>query len=285
VRPGEKDAFEFAYSGDCRPCKRFAKAHENTTVLVHEATFDDELRPDAIAKRHSTTSEALGVGALMKARRVLLTHFSQRYQKIPVFETNGNGGKSEAVELAAEASDVEMQDDVPDSVDFGEEVPAAPLEAEPPLQPSRSRSASPRPLPGAALVLKPPPWKMKVGVAFDLMRVKVGEIAGLERLVPALQQLFRDEAKGEPEEDPEVLKKATEQRARALERTRKAEMHEGKGGGKKWDEKGKKKGKHEVQRRLSIGEREKRDSDGSDQFVGEGKAPRLVSEAGAGAGG
>ena len=65
---------------------------------------------------------------------------------------------------------------------------------------------------------------MKVGVAFDLMRVKVGEIAALERLVPALQQLFKDEAKGEPEEDPEILKKAAEQRARALRKYGKAEM-------------------------------------------------------------
>ena len=144
VRPGEKDAFEFAYSGDCRPCKKFAKAHENTTVLVHEATFDDELRADAQAKKHSTTSEALGVGALMKARRVLLTHFSQRYQKIPVFDSNGGGGE-EAVELAASASDVEMQDEVPD-VEFGEEVPAAPLEAEPP-PPTLPAPVPPPPLP------------------------------------------------------------------------------------------------------------------------------------------
>lgn len=37
-----------------------------------------------MAKKHSTTSEAIDVGRRMGARRILLTHFSQRYQKIPV---------------------------------------------------------------------------------------------------------------------------------------------------------------------------------------------------------
>ncbi|OCL06003.1 hypothetical protein AOQ84DRAFT_278082, partial [Glonium stellatum] len=76
-----------AYSGDCRPSKDFARIGRATTVLVHEATFDDELKGDAVAKKHSTTTEALGVGAMMGARAVVLTHFSQRYQKIPVLET------------------------------------------------------------------------------------------------------------------------------------------------------------------------------------------------------
>ena len=38
----------------------------------------------AISKRHSTTEEALQVAADMGAYRTILTHFSQRYPKIPV---------------------------------------------------------------------------------------------------------------------------------------------------------------------------------------------------------
>ncbi|KAH9222821.1 hypothetical protein DL95DRAFT_380581 [Leptodontidium sp. 2 PMI_412] len=83
------NGFKVAYSGDCRPSERFVTIGRNATLLIHEATFDDELRSDAIAKKHSTTAEALGVGERMNARRILLTHFSQRYQKIPVMQTEG----------------------------------------------------------------------------------------------------------------------------------------------------------------------------------------------------
>jgi ribonuclease Z len=79
--------FKVAYSGDCRPCPAFAELGKGATLLIHEATFDDELIGDAIAKKHSTTSEALDIGRQMCARRIVLTHFSQRYQKIPVMNT------------------------------------------------------------------------------------------------------------------------------------------------------------------------------------------------------
>lgn len=72
-----------AYSGDCRPSRAFAKIGRDATLLIHESTLDDELRGDALAKKHCTMSEALDVARKMRARRVLLTHFSQRYPKIP----------------------------------------------------------------------------------------------------------------------------------------------------------------------------------------------------------
>jgi ribonuclease Z len=78
------DGFKFSYSGDCRPSGHFATIGKNSDVLVHEATFDDGMEGDAMAKKHSTTGEALAVASLMKAKNVILTHFSQRYQKIPV---------------------------------------------------------------------------------------------------------------------------------------------------------------------------------------------------------
>ncbi|RFU31001.1 hypothetical protein B7463_g5327, partial [Scytalidium lignicola] len=84
------NGFKVAYSGDCRPSKTFARMGLGTSLLIHEATFDDELCGDAIAKKHSTTAEALDIGKQMDARRILLTHFSQRYQKIPVMEKDGD---------------------------------------------------------------------------------------------------------------------------------------------------------------------------------------------------
>lgn len=41
---------------------------------------------EAIAKNHSTTKEAIEVGSSAGAYRILLTHFSQRYPKIPVVD-------------------------------------------------------------------------------------------------------------------------------------------------------------------------------------------------------
>ncbi|KAM0562048.1 hypothetical protein ACHAPJ_002491 [Fusarium lateritium] len=70
-----------AYSGDCRPSDDFARECEGAHLLIHECTFDDDMLSHAKKKKHSTMGEALGVARKMKARRTLLTHFSQRYVK------------------------------------------------------------------------------------------------------------------------------------------------------------------------------------------------------------
>ncbi|KAK3942359.1 hypothetical protein QBC46DRAFT_379994 [Diplogelasinospora grovesii] len=75
---------KIAYSGDCRPSPPFARLGKGAHLMIHECTFDDDLQGDALAKKHSTMSEALDIGRQMQARRILLTHFSQRYPKIPV---------------------------------------------------------------------------------------------------------------------------------------------------------------------------------------------------------
>ncbi len=95
---------KLAYSGDCRPSGAFAALGRGAHLLVHECTFDDELAGDARAKKHSTLSEALGVGRKMEARRILLTHFSQRYPKLPVvseetLRRGREGGREKDVEV------------------------------------------------------------------------------------------------------------------------------------------------------------------------------------------
>ncbi|KAK7751757.1 hypothetical protein SLS62_006242 [Diatrype stigma] len=92
-----------AYSGDCRPSDHFADLGRGATLLIHESTFDDELRGDALAKKHSTMSEAIDVGRRMGARRILLTHFSQRYQKVPTFDDENFGEVVEESEPESEA--------------------------------------------------------------------------------------------------------------------------------------------------------------------------------------
>lgn len=59
--------------------------HQNTSLSL-QATFEDGMVDEAIAKNHSTTEEAIQVGVGAGAYRIILTHFSQRYPKIPVFD-------------------------------------------------------------------------------------------------------------------------------------------------------------------------------------------------------
>jgi ribonuclease Z len=71
------------YSGDCRPSEKLKTKWQDCTVLIHEATFGDNLVAEAVMKKHSTVSEAVAVGTAMNAKHVILTHFSQRYAKAP----------------------------------------------------------------------------------------------------------------------------------------------------------------------------------------------------------
>lgn len=82
--------WSFVYSGDTRPCAGLAAAGAAVApvLALHEATLDDALAAEAAAKAHSTTGDALRVCAApppagMGAYRTLLTHFSQRYGRVP----------------------------------------------------------------------------------------------------------------------------------------------------------------------------------------------------------
>eukprot|EP00111_Clytia_hemisphaerica_P001366 TCONS_00003881-protein len=71
------------YSGDTKPCQRLIQEGQNCTMLIHEATLEDEMFEDALTRKHSTTSQALDVAHQMKAKNLVMTHFSQRYPRIP----------------------------------------------------------------------------------------------------------------------------------------------------------------------------------------------------------
>jgi ribonuclease Z len=93
---GAEPGWKAVYSGDTRPCAALTSAARDATVLIHEATFEDELFEDAVKKKHSTTSEAIATGVDANCYRVILTHFSQRYPKAPVFDGHiGGDDKSE----------------------------------------------------------------------------------------------------------------------------------------------------------------------------------------------
>lgn len=81
----EMETFKISYSGDARPSEDFVMIGQDSDLLIHEATFDHRDANSALEKKHSTTTEAIRVSKDMRAKYTILTHFSQRYPKIPYF--------------------------------------------------------------------------------------------------------------------------------------------------------------------------------------------------------
>ena len=50
---------KISYSGDTKPCAEFAKAALDSTILIHEATFGDDLSRNADSHYHSTVGQAM----------------------------------------------------------------------------------------------------------------------------------------------------------------------------------------------------------------------------------
>ncbi|ALC40593.1 JhI-1 [Drosophila busckii] len=79
----EGEPIKVTYSGDTMPCEDLVELGRNSTVLIHEATMEDDLEEEARIKTHSTVSQAIQQGRDMQAKHIILTHFSQRYAKCP----------------------------------------------------------------------------------------------------------------------------------------------------------------------------------------------------------
>lgn len=71
------------YSGDTRPCRALTRLSKGADLLIHEATFLDELRAEAVARAHSTAVEAARTALEAGAKRLALTHMSPRHQDRP----------------------------------------------------------------------------------------------------------------------------------------------------------------------------------------------------------
>jgi ribonuclease Z len=237
--------FKVSYSGDCRPSQSFQAIGKGSTVVIHEATFDDELAGDAVAKNHSTTSEALGVAQGMGAKACILTHFSQRYQKIPVLDATAGADPSEtAIQNGSNEQQDFYDEDVVDAEmaanpDDSMTDPLSDLASTFPDQangagqqydlPTPATKAQPMEVPRTEIddlpfksrsKSQPEAVKfklksdMKVCVAFDFMRVKVGEIWQLEKFTPALLRLLAEEEKVVEGVDEEVRKKGKKKKGK-----------------------------------------------------------------------
>ncbi len=74
-RPGKS----LAYVTDTAFCANARHLAENVDLLIHEATFADELLEMAVLRKHSTIRHAATIAKEAGARRFIATHFSTRY--------------------------------------------------------------------------------------------------------------------------------------------------------------------------------------------------------------
>jgi ribonuclease Z len=72
------------YTGDTRPFKALTKLADNTDLLIHDATLDDVLAARAKEDGHSTPSQAARAAKKAKAKQLVLTHISARYNETSI---------------------------------------------------------------------------------------------------------------------------------------------------------------------------------------------------------
>ncbi|KAF8002401.1 hypothetical protein HF325_003366 [Metschnikowia pulcherrima] len=75
------ETFKISFSGDTRPNPKFVEIGKNSDLLIHEASLDNDLIEEALAKKHTTIVEAVKVAELMDCPKVILTHFSARFSE------------------------------------------------------------------------------------------------------------------------------------------------------------------------------------------------------------
>lgn len=76
-----KKGVKFVYTGDTKPCTSVVKLAEGADVLAHEATFGKEL-DDSLDRAHTRAADAAEVAKKAGVKKLVLTHFSRRYQDI-----------------------------------------------------------------------------------------------------------------------------------------------------------------------------------------------------------
>lgn len=77
-RPGRK----IVYTGDTRPSRKIVELSRGADVLIHDATFGEDLKEEAETGGHSTAKEAAEIARKSEVEKLVLTHPSPRYSDI-----------------------------------------------------------------------------------------------------------------------------------------------------------------------------------------------------------
>ncbi len=71
---------KIVYTGDTGPSENLVRLAENADLLIHEATFEDDMKERALEDKHSTPSIAAKIAKKARVKRLVLTHISARYK-------------------------------------------------------------------------------------------------------------------------------------------------------------------------------------------------------------
>jgi ribonuclease Z len=75
-----ESGLKVVYSGDCTPCETTLRAADNADLLVHEATFAQDIAENAREYKHTTARDAAKLARQANVKQLILTHFSTRYK-------------------------------------------------------------------------------------------------------------------------------------------------------------------------------------------------------------
>lgn len=96
IEPGEvvdppRSGRKVIYSGDTRPSRRLIELALGADILIHEATFGEELADRADRDGHSTARQAAEVASAAGARSLFLIHISSRYPDASILLEEARG--------------------------------------------------------------------------------------------------------------------------------------------------------------------------------------------------
>ncbi|TYJ56176.1 hypothetical protein B9479_003162 [Cryptococcus floricola] len=183
--------WKLVYSGDTKPCAPLVEAGKGATILIHEATLEDDKPEVAAVKGHSTFGQAVDVGKQMGAKYILLNHFSQRYPKLPKMP----GVVPLAVaEEASESARAKREENVP------EDLKEAAIEED---VPENSSTETLAPLPENVVLEASSPSSTApphVSISFDFMSLRLADMWKMPYYMDALSILFAEPEEAEVED-------------------------------------------------------------------------------------
>ena len=91
--------------GDTASSAAIARAATNCDLLSHEATFAAPMAAKAAMAQHSTAAAAGAFAGAVGARRLVLTHFSGRYDVGPSASSRGGGRRDRGVAWSSDSDD------------------------------------------------------------------------------------------------------------------------------------------------------------------------------------
>jgi ribonuclease Z len=77
---------KIVYSGDTSPCDQMIELSSDADILIHESTFNNSHKDNALETGHSTAAMAAEIAKKACVKKLLLTHISTRYKETKTLE-------------------------------------------------------------------------------------------------------------------------------------------------------------------------------------------------------